>query len=80
VAEPVSIMVDTFGTGKHSDDRLIEAIRQIFPFKPAAMISHLDLLRPIYHKTACYGHYGRLEPEFTWEKTDKIDELLDLLD
>jgi S-adenosylmethionine synthetase len=80
VAEPVSIMVDTFGTGKQSDDDLIKAIRQVFSFKPAAMIAHLDLLRPIYHKTACYGHYGREEPEFTWEKTDKTDELLDVLD
>jgi S-adenosylmethionine synthetase len=80
VAEPVSIMVETFGTGKQSDDDLIKAIRHVFSFKPAAMIAHLDLLRPIYHKTACYGHYGREEPEFTWEKTDKTDELLDVLD
>jgi len=80
VAEPVSIMVDTFGTGKHTDEDLMKAIRRVFSFKPAAMIAHLDLLRPIYHKTACYGHYGRTEPEFTWEKTDKIDELLDVLD
>jgi S-adenosylmethionine synthetase len=80
VAEPVSIMVETFGTGKHTDDHLMKAIRRVFSFKPAAMIAHLDLLRPIYHKTACYGHYGRTEPEFTWEKTDKIDELLDVLD
>jgi len=80
VAEPVSIMVNTFGTSKRGDDELMKAIRKVFSFKPAAMITHLDLLRPIYHKTACYGHYGREEPEFTWEKTDKTDELLDVLD
>ena len=75
VAKPVSLYVDTFGTGKIADDRLAEAIGKIFPLKPAEIISHLNLLRPIYRKTAAYGHFGREEPEFTWEKTDKAAEL-----
>ncbi|MEW5724470.1 MAG: methionine adenosyltransferase [Thermodesulfobacteriota bacterium] len=75
VADPVSIMADTFGTGKVTDEKLTEILPRIFTFKPAGMIRYLDLLRPIYQKTACYGHYGRTEPEFTWEKTDRVDEL-----
>jgi len=80
VADPVSLMVDTFGTGKVPDENLVKAVQDIFPLKPALIIEHLDLLRPIYKKTASYGHYGRTEPEFTWENTDKVDDLLDVID
>jgi S-adenosylmethionine synthetase len=75
VAEPVSLMVDTFGTGKISPDRIAEIIRETFSFKPANMIKHLRLLRPIYRKTACHGHFGRSDPDFTWEKIDMVDTL-----
>jgi len=71
VAQPVSIMVHAFGTGKVSEDRLAELVRETFDMRPAAIIEQLDLLRPIYKKTAAYGHFGRELPEFTWEKTDK---------
>lgn len=77
VPEPVSVMADTFGTGTVGDERLTKALLQVFSFKPLDMIAGLDLLRPIYKKTACYGHYGRSEPEFTWEKTDKTQALID---
>ncbi len=72
VAEPVSILVDTFGTGRLSDERLSEIIRKHFPIKPADIIRTLKLRRPIYKKTAAYGHFGRKDPDFTWEKTDKV--------
>jgi S-adenosylmethionine synthetase len=75
VAEPVSIAVDTFGTGRIPEDRIKDLIRSHFPLTPKGMIRHLDLLRPIYQKTAAYGHFGRPEPEFTWEKTNKADLL-----
>ncbi|MEE9120700.1 MAG: methionine adenosyltransferase [Syntrophobacteria bacterium] len=75
VAEPVSLMIDSFGTGKFPPERLVEIVRDTFSFKPADMISHLKLLRPIFKKTACYGHFGRNDPDFTWEHTDKADEL-----
>ena len=75
VAEPVSVMVETFGTGKVSDDEIVKRIRAAFDLRPAGIISTLDLLRPIYRLTAAYGHFGRREPEFTWEKTDRIDAL-----
>ena len=75
VAEPVSLMIDTLGTGKLPPARLVEVMRDTFSFKPAEMISHLKLLRPIFKKTACYGHFGRNDPDFTWEHTDKADEL-----
>ena len=71
VAEPVSINVNTFGTGKVSEDRMAELVREVFDMRPAAIIEQLDLLRPIYRKTAAYGHFGRELPEFTWERTDK---------
>lgn len=71
VAEPVSISIDTFGTGKLPEERLSALVRKHFPVKPADIIRDLKLLRPIYLKTAAYGHFGRSEPEFTWEKTDK---------
>jgi len=75
VAEPVSLMIDTFGTGKIPPDRIAEIARGTFNFKPAEIIRHLKLLRPIFKKTACYGHFGRNDPDFTWEYTDKVDEL-----
>ena len=70
VADPVSIMVDTFGTAKISEDKIIELIREYFPLKPKKMISHLDLLRPLYKNTAAFGHFGRSGEKFPWEKTD----------
>jgi S-adenosylmethionine synthetase len=75
VAEPVSIMVDSFGTAKISEDKIKDLIRAHFPLTPKAMIRHLDLLRPIFQKTAAYGHFGRTEEEFTWERTDKARAL-----
>jgi S-adenosylmethionine synthetase len=75
VSEPVSVCVDTEGTGKIEDARLCELVREIFPLTPAGIIKHLDLRRPIYRKTAAGGHFGRNEPEFTWEKTDKAKQL-----
>ena len=71
VSEPVSVSVDTDGTGKIDDARICELVREIFPLTPSGIIKHLDLRRPIYRKTAAGGHFGRNEPEFTWEKTDK---------
>jgi S-adenosylmethionine synthetase len=71
VAKPVSVMVDTHGTGKMSDDALSKLVATTFDLRPKAIIQTLNLLRPIYRKTAAYGHFGREEPEFTWEATDK---------
>lgn len=76
VPEPVSIHVDDFGTGKVSHDKLVELIRKNFDMTPKGIIQTLDLRRPIYRKTAAYGHFGRNEPEFTWEKTDKAATLI----
>lgn len=75
VAQPTSIMVDTYGTGKVSDDVLTNLVREHFDLRPKGIVKMLDLLRPIYTKTAAYGHFGRDEPEFTWEATDKAAEL-----
>jgi S-adenosylmethionine synthetase len=75
VTDPVSVYVDTEGTGKIEDSRICELVRQIFPLTPAGIIKHLDLRRPIYRKTAAGGHFGRNEPEFTWEKTDLAKKL-----
>lgn len=75
VSEPVSINVDTEGTGKVSDDQLCEVVRQVFPLTPSGIIEHLDLRRPIFRKTAAGGHFGRTEPEFTWENTDLVEKL-----
>ncbi|MFA6214712.1 MAG: methionine adenosyltransferase [Candidatus Micrarchaeia archaeon] len=75
IAKPTSVYVDTFGTGKVPDEKIAQLVEGIFPLKPAGIIAHLDLLRPIYKKTAAYGHFGREEPEFTWERTDKAAEL-----
>ena len=75
VAEPVSVMVDTFGTGRVEEESLVELVRSTFPLTPRAIIDYLQLRRPIYEKTAAYGHFGRTEPEFTWEATNKAEEL-----
>ncbi len=77
VSQPVSINVKTFGTGKVSEERLTEIVGQVFDLRPKAIVQHLNLLRPIYRKTAAYGHFGRELPEFLWEKTDKAEELKD---
>jgi S-adenosylmethionine synthetase len=79
VPEPVSIMADTFGTGKVDESRVVEAIREIFPLTPKGIIEYLNLRRAIYKKTAAYGHFGRNEPEFSWEQTDKADALRQFL-
>ncbi len=75
VAEPVSVMVNTFGTGVVSEDKLVHLIREVFPLTPRGIIDHLQLRRPIYRKTASYGHFGRPDPDFHWEKTDKAEQL-----
>jgi S-adenosylmethionine synthetase len=75
VAEPVSVRVDTFGTGKIGEARLTELVRKNFSLTPKGIIESLKLRRPIYQKTAAYGHFGRTEPEFTWEATDKAAAL-----
>jgi S-adenosylmethionine synthetase len=75
VAEPVSVMIDFMGTGKISPSRAKAIVTDVFDLRPAAIIEYLDLLRPIYHKTAAYGHFGRTEPEFTWEKTNMADAI-----
>ncbi len=77
VAEPVSIMVDTFGTGTVPEERISQAVRSTFGLKPREIIEHLDLLRPIYQRTAAYGHFGRQEKDFTWERTDLKEALRD---
>ena len=74
-ARPLSVYVDTFGTGKYDDDRITKAVERTFDLRPKAIIEHLDLLRPIYRKTAAYGHFGRTEPEFVWEHVHKADAL-----
>jgi S-adenosylmethionine synthetase len=75
VAQPTSIMVDTFGTGKISDEKLVDVIRENFDLRPAGIIKMLDLRRPIYKQTAAYGHFGRTDVDLPWEKTDKADVL-----
>lgn len=75
VASPVSVMVDTFGTGKYADEKIAEAVKRVFDLRPAAIIDKLNLLRPIYTKTTNYGHFGRQDADFTWENTDKTEEL-----
>ncbi|NLP16184.1 MAG: methionine adenosyltransferase [Clostridiales bacterium] len=80
VSEPTSIMVDTFGTGKISDEELVTIIRKHFDLRPAGIIKMLDLRRPIYKKTAVYGHFGRDDQDFTWERTDMVDVLKAYLD
>ena len=75
VARPTSIVVDTFGTGKLADDKLVEIVRENFDLRPAGIIKMLDLRRPIYKQTAAYGHFGRTDIDLPWEKTDKVDDL-----
>jgi len=75
VAKPVAFMVDTFGTGKIPDSRITEGAEKVFDMRPGPIIDHLNLLRPIYRKTACYGHFGREDPDFTWERTDMVERL-----
>jgi S-adenosylmethionine synthetase len=77
-AEPVGLFVETFGTGAVSDEQIQEAVTQVFDLRPAAIIRDLDLLRPIYSQTSAYGHFGRELPDFSWERTDKADELKSL--
>jgi len=74
-AEPVSLMIDTSRTSKIPPDRIAKIIRAYFDLRPRAIISYLDLLKPIYKRTACYGHFGRNEPGFTWESTHRAKEL-----
>ena len=75
VAQPTSVMVDTFGTGKLSDEKITEIVRENFDLRPAGIIKMLDLRRPIYKQTAAYGHFGRNDPDLPWEKLDKVDAL-----
>ena len=75
VSKPVSVMVNTYGTGKLPDEEITETVKAVFDMTPKGIIEHLKLRRPIYRKTAVYGHFGRDDPEFTWERTDKVDEL-----
>ncbi len=75
VAHPVSVLVETFGTGKIAEEKIAELVRQFFDLRPAAIIHHLDLRRPIYRQTAAYGHFGRPDLDLPWERTDKVDEL-----
>jgi S-adenosylmethionine synthetase len=75
VAEPVSVAVETFGTGKIDDEKTANIVRDLFDLRPAAVIDYLELRRPIYKQTAAYGHFGRDEDGFTWEKTHRADEL-----
>ncbi len=74
-AEPVGLFVETFGTNKVETEKIEKAIDQVFDLRPAAIIRALDLLRPIYAQTAAYGHFGRELPDFTWERTDRVDAL-----
>tara|TARA_B100000953_G_scaffold218726_1_gene180928 strand:- start:1405 stop:1791 length:387 start_codon:yes stop_codon:yes gene_type:complete len=75
IAEPTSISVETFGTGEVADDRIEQLIREHFDLRPSGLIAMLDLKRPIYQSTAAYGHFGRTESDFTWERTDRAEAL-----
>ena len=75
VAQPTSIMIDTFGTGKIAEEKLVEIVRENFDLRPAGIIKMLDLRRPIYKQTAAYGHFGRTDIDLPWEKTDKAEIL-----
>ena len=74
MAHPVSILVETFGTEKVANEQIVRAVREVFDLRPAAIVRDLDLKRPIYQKTAAYGHFGRNLPEFTWEHLSRLDE------
>ena len=75
VARPTSIMIDTFGTGKLSEDKIVEIVRENFDLRPAGIIKMLDLRRPIYKQTAAYGHFGRHDLDLPWERLDKVEAL-----
>jgi len=75
VSKPVSVMVYTYGTGKVPDEKITDAVQKVFDMRPKAIIEKLQLLRPVYRKTSVYGHFGRDDPDFTWEKTDRVDDL-----
>ena len=75
MAHPLSLMLDTFGTNSIAEEKIVAAIQQVFDLRPAAIIDALDLYRPIYRKTAAYGHFGRELPEFTWEATNRVEAL-----
>ena len=75
VAKPVSLMINTFGTGKIDDEKIEDLTREHFDMRPLGIITHLDLKRPLYEITSAYGHFGRNEPEFTWERTDMVEKL-----
>jgi S-adenosylmethionine synthetase len=75
IAQPVSVLVDTFGTEVIPQHKISQIVADTFDLRPAAIIEYLDLLRPIYKKTAAYGHFGRNDPDFTWEKTNMADTL-----
>ena len=75
VADPVSVHVDTFGTGKAAETRLVEMVREMFPLTPVKIIEYLDLRRPIYRPTAAYGHFGRQGEGFTWERTHRAADM-----
>jgi len=78
VPEPIAINVQTFGTNTIPVERIVEIIKELFDFRPRAMIEHLDMRRPIFRKTACYGHFGRNDPDFTWERLDMVEKIRDL--
>jgi len=80
VADPVSVLVDTYGTSRVPESKLIDAVREVFSLTPKGIIKSLDLRRPIYKKTAAFGHFGRTEETFTWERTDKVEELKKVLE
>lgn len=75
VAKPVSIEIDTFGTGKVSEEKLVEIVQKVFDLRPGAIIRDLDLRRPIYKQTAAYGHFGRTDVDLPWEHLDKVSEI-----
>ena len=79
ISDPVSVYIDTQGTGKVADERICDLVRQLFPLSPGGIIQYLNLRRPIYRKTAAGGHFGREEPDFTWEKTNRVEELAEAL-
>ena len=80
VAKPVSIAVDTFGTGKFTEKKITEVIEKVFDLRPKAIISELDLKRPIYRQTAAYGHFGRTDIDLPWERLEKVEEIKKNLD
>jgi S-adenosylmethionine synthetase len=75
IPEPLSVNVDTFGTGVIADDKLAEIVQQVFDLRPRALIRDLDLLKPVYRQTSNYGHFGRDDVDFTWERTDRVEAL-----